>query len=276
MTMDVRIREVTVRSALTRSKLFDYCVNPYSGCANACVYCYARFATRFSHPGESWGSFVDVRINAPSVLQRQLERSRPGFVYISSVCDAWQWPEADYGITRRCLSLLLEAGYPLFLQTKSALAQRDFDLLEGHANVRFGITLTTEDAGVASVFEPGASPPIQRLRVLEEARKIGMQTFVFLGPLLPGLSDAGEGLRRLFCAAADLQPDCLFVDRLNRRAGMWPAVSAAVCAIDPSLLSRYRKILFTSGSMDYEAALRDRVEQVATAHGLLGRIEWCF
>ena len=63
------VREVSVRTALTRSRLFDYCVNPYAGCANACVYCYARFATRFSHPGEEWGSYVDVRSNIAAVLR---------------------------------------------------------------------------------------------------------------------------------------------------------------------------------------------------------------
>ncbi len=276
MCSQIRIREVLVRSALTRSRLFDYCVNPYAGCANACVYCYARFATRFSHPGEPWGSFVDVRINAPVMLERQLHRARRGDVYMSSVCDAWQKPEAQYGISRRCLSLLVDWGYPLFLQTKSALAERDFDLLSGCTAVQFGVTLTTQDAFTASIFEPGASSPAERLRVLQEAKRIGLRTFVFLGPLLPGLSDRGHGLGSLFADVAGLQPDILYVDRLNRRAGMWRAVCAAVSSIDPALLPEYRRILFSAESSDYEVALRHRVEQVASEHGMLQRIHWCF
>ena len=88
---------------------------------------------------------------------------------------------------------------------------------------------------VARLFEPGASPPADRLRVLGEARRLGIRTFVFLGPLLPGVSDRGEGLRRLFEAVAAAKPDFLLVDRLNRRAGMWPAVSAAASAVDAGL-----------------------------------------
>ena len=164
------VREVNVRSALTRSRLFEYCVNPYAGCANACVYCYARFATRFSHPGEEWGSYVDVRINAPSVLARDLSRAHPGTVYLSSVCDAWQAPEAEYGVTRQCLQLILDAGFPLFLQTKNALVERDFDLVKRQSNLRLGVTVTTVDERAARTFEPGASTANERLRVLAAAR----------------------------------------------------------------------------------------------------------
>ncbi len=274
--MEVRIGEVHVRAALTPSRLFDYCVNPYAGCTNACVYCYARFATRYSHPRETWGSFVDVRTNAPSVLRRQLSRSRRGTVYMSSVCDPWQSPEEDYGVSRQCLDLLLEAGYPLFLQTKSRLAERDFELLAGQPSVEFGVTVTSTDMEVTRVFEPRASSPEQRLQLLGEARRIGLRTFVFLGPLLPGLSDRGEGLRRLFAAVAEVRPHRVFVDRLNRRAGMWPAVSAAAASLDPALLPEFRRILFSSESALYAAELRSRVVQVANVHGLLDRIEWCF
>ena len=270
------VREVSVRTALTRSRLFDYCVNPYAGCANACVYCYARFATRFSHPGEEWGSYVDVRSNIAAVLQRDLLRAHPGTVYMSSVCDAWQSSESAYGVSRQCLGLLLESGLPLFLQTKNTLVERDFDLLAGRDNVRLGVTVTTTDAAVAHLFEPGASPPRERLRVLAAARGLGLRTFVFLGPLLPGISDRGEGLRRLMTTVADVKPDALFVDRLNRRAGMWPAVSRAVSALDAELLHEYREVLFSTDRTGYESALRDRVSEAASTCGLLDRIEWCF
>jgi DNA repair photolyase len=270
------VQEGAVKSVLTRSRLFPYCVNPYAGCSHGCVYCYARFATRFSHPREPWGSFVDVRANAARILERELGHSRPGTVYMSSVCDAWQPLEARYGITRRCLEFLLGAGFPLFLQTKSALIERDLDLLQGRPSVTLGITVTTQNDRLARLFEPGAAPPSQRLRVLRAAREQGIRTFIFLGPLLPGISDRGEGLRQLLRVAAEARADFLLVDRLNRRAGMWPAVSAAVSALDAALVPEYKKVLFSPESDTYNAALRERVAVVASEYGLLQRIEWCF
>lgn len=195
---------------------------------------------------------------------------------MSSVCDPWQSPEEHYGITRQCLEMLRESGHSLFLQTKCELALRDFDLLEGRSDVEFGVTVTSTNAGVARVVEPNASEPELRLQMIREARRIGLRTFVFLGPLLPGLSDRGDGLDHLFHAVAQVQPDRVFVDRLNRRAGMWPAVASAASTLDPALPSEYKRVLFSSESSLYSAVLRERVAKVAESHGLLKRIEWCF
>ncbi|TFH33896.1 MAG: radical SAM protein [Dehalococcoidia bacterium] len=271
-----RVREVEVKSVLTRSRLFPYCVNPYRGCAHACVYCYARFATRFSHPHEAWGGYVDVRVNAPEVLERQLTKAKPATVYMSSVCDAWQPLEERYGVSRTCLELLVGAGFPLFLQTKSTLVNRDLDVLAGRPNISLGVTITTVDRAAAALFEPGAALPSDRLQVVRNARAQGLSTFVFVGPLLPGVSDGGEGLRAVFESVAAVQPDRLFVDRLNRRTGMWPDVRAAVSALDVDLVPEYQRILFSQQPREYESLLRKRVSDVATAHGLLDRIEWCF
>jgi len=181
-----------------------------------------------------------------------------------------------YGITRRCLELLIEAGFPLYLQTKSVLIERDFDLLMGAGNVDLGFTVTTMSPTVASLFEPGASAPAERLRVLCEARRRGIRTFVFAGPLLPGLSDRGKELQQLLRSIAEAQPDFVYVDRLNRRAGMWPAVLAAVSAIDVELVAEYRRVLFSPESTAYDLELRARVLGAAAACGLADRIRWCF
>jgi DNA repair photolyase len=280
MLMDRRgraevVREVAVKSALVRSRLSPYCVNPYAGCAHGCVYCYARFATRFSHPREQWGSFVDVRVNVPEALERQLRRATPAEVYMSSVCDAWQPLEEAYGITRRCLHLLLSAGFPLFLQTKNALIERDLDLLAGRPDVTLGVTVTTMNQAHAGVFEPGASLPAERLRVLRLAKESGLQTFVFLGPLLPGVSDDAESLSELFSCIATAGPDFLLVDRLNRRAGIWNDTRAAAEACAPGLVDVYRRVLFERDE-SYEAQLRGRVSGIADSFDLLRRIRWCF
>lgn len=270
------VRAVRTRSALVRSRLFPYCLNPYAGCAHACVYCYARFATRVSHPHEPWGSYVDARINAPQVLERQLQRAEPATVYMSSVCDAWQPAEKVYRIARKCLELLACSGFPLFLHSKSTLIERDFDVLRGKANVTLGVTVTTLNAEQARLFEPGASPPSERLAVVRSARKQGLRTFVFAGPLLPGLSDRGEGLRELLHRIAETKPDFVYVDRLNRHAGIWRDIRAALAVCESGLIPQYQRILFKSDPTAYETELRHRVDDIATACGLRDRIRWCF
>ena len=74
--MSLIIKEIKVKSVLTRSGIpgVDYCINPYVGCFHGCRYCYATFMKRYTGHTEAWGGFVDVKINAPEVLQRELKR----------------------------------------------------------------------------------------------------------------------------------------------------------------------------------------------------------
>lgn len=274
---DFRLREVTAKSIISPSKLADYALNPYAGCEHGCVYCYARFATRFSHPREEWGSFVDVRINAPQLIEKEAARKRPGRVFISSVSDGWQPLEEKYRLTRRCLEVLLRHNYALNIQTKSALVQRDFDLMKGHHNIDLGMTLTTTEPEVAALFEPKASPPQERIEALCKANGIGIRTFVFLGPLLPYISDRGKGLEGLLDAVARINPDYFLVDRLNLRWGIWSKVSATLARYDPELVPEYRKILYDKQvSEGYTGELRQRISREARQHGLTSKLRWCF
>ena len=273
----LRLREVTVRSILSSSRLADYCLNPYAGCEHGCVYCYARFATRFSHPSEEWGSFVDIRTNAPQLIEQEAARKRPGKVVISSVSDGWQPQEEKYRLTRQCLEVLLRHNYAVFIQTKSALVQRDFDLLEGHPNVELGTTITTVRPKVAALFEPGASAPNDRIKVLTKAGGIGIRTFLFLGPLLPYISDRGKGLMDLLDVVAEINPDYFLVDRLNPRYGIWRTVSATLSRYDPELIPEYRKMLYDKQTRDwYTFKLRHRIREQAKQRGLAGKMRLCF
>jgi len=205
----VRVREIRARSILNRSKVFDYCLNPYTGCQTNCRYCYARlFMRRYSGHTEPWGAFVDVKINAPELLEAQAARARKGTVWISSVCDPYQPLEATYRLTRRCLEILLRHGFPVNVQTKSVLALRDFDLFTRFEAIEVGFTVTTDDERIARLFEPGASPVGERLEALERLHAAGVRTFAFVGPILPG--DPEKLVSRL-----EGKVDHLYIDRMN-------------------------------------------------------------
>ncbi len=72
----VKIKEISSKSILSSSKVYDYVVNPYVGCQHGCSYCYARFMKRFTGHKEPWGDFVDVRINALDLLNKEIEKKQ--------------------------------------------------------------------------------------------------------------------------------------------------------------------------------------------------------
>jgi DNA repair photolyase len=205
----VRVREIQAKSILNKSKIYDYCLNPYTGCTVNCRYCYARlFMRRYSGHSEPWGSFVDVKINAPTLLRRQVARAKKGRVWLSSVCDPYQPLEKKYRLTRQCLEILADAKFPATVQTKMTLVLRDLDVIERFEDVEVGMTLTTDDEKIVRMFEPGASPIADRMRALETIHARGIPTFAFLGPLLPG---GPEG----FIAGLAGKVDKILVDRMN-------------------------------------------------------------
>lgn len=203
------VREIQAKSILNKSKIFDYCLNPYTGCQINCAYCYARlFMRRYSGHKEAWGEFVDVKINAPELLRKQLQRAKRGIVWISSVCDPYQPLEAKYKLTRQCLKELAQKSFPVNIQTKSKLALRDLDLFQKFEEIEVGSTITTDNEKVSRVFEPRASSVSDRIEMLETIRKTGIRTFAFIGPLLPGNPE--KLIERL-----SGKTDKVYIDKMN-------------------------------------------------------------
>ena len=207
------VREIHARSVLSQSKIYDYTVNPYSGCAHSCSYCYARFMKRFTGHKEPWGEFVDVKVNAPDLLAKEIRKKTPGRVWVSGVCDPYQPVEARYRLTRQCIAVITEAGWPLTVQTRSPLVVRDLDILTSSPDVEVGLSVTTADDAVRKLFEPRAPAIEARIEAVGRLHEAGVKTFVMIAPLLPGAEDL-PGL------LAD-KVDHVLVDRMNYNYGAW-------------------------------------------------------
>lgn len=219
----IAIAEKTVSQILTRSKLpgASFCINPYIGCSHRCLYCYARFMRRFTGHSEAWGTFIDVKINAPKLIRDDLRRvKRRGEVLIGSVCDAYQGVERTYKITRAIITELHAAQFPFSILTKSDLVLRDIDLLS-KANCTVGFSIATLDDTVRRHFEPGAPSIARRLEALRTLHAAGISTYVFIGPILPGLTNPEAIIAE--CAS---MVDNVWAETLNLRCGIRQAMEA--------------------------------------------------
>ncbi|MEM0352142.1 MAG: radical SAM protein [Sulfolobales archaeon] len=183
---------ISVKTALSRSGLpdLDYSLNPYVGCSHGCLYCYARDYTRQVEVAENWGSIVYVKENLLSILERETRKLKPGTVGISTITDPYQPVESVEKLTRRSIELLLKRGFRVSIQTKSPLVLRDIDILKSFRDmVDVGFTIITLDSGVASLLEPSAPVPVQRVRALTKVSEEGLKTWLFYGPVIPGFND---------------------------------------------------------------------------------------
>ena len=182
------LKEILAKSILSKSQIYDYTINPYVGCSHACGYCYAAFMKRFTNHKEPWGEFVDVKINAPELLAKEIVKKKPvGKVWVSGVCDPYQAVEEQYQLTRKCLEILVSEKWPVVIQTKSPLVLRDIDILEKSKDiVEVGFSIATAEEKIRKIFEPGAPPIKERIHALEVLHSRGIKTFAMIAPILPG------------------------------------------------------------------------------------------
>lgn len=234
----MKIQTIQCRSVLTKSKLpkVDYCINPYVGCLHACVYCYARFMGRFTDHSELWGHFLDIKLNAPDILAKELVKGpRRGTVLLGSVTDAYQPSERKHGITRAILEILLKHDFPVSILTKSDLVLRDMDLLKQFGDCEVGLSITSMDEDVARNFEPHASSPKKRIKAIETLHQNGIATYAFVGPILPELTN----LEAVFKAIQG-RVNFVMAESLNMRCGNRHFIEAVLSAKYPHLLPAYK------------------------------------
>lgn len=186
---DDGIVRVQARSILTKATGFmgayDYTLNPYSGCAFGCNYCYAAFFVRDAQLIETWGQWVKAKTNAVDVLRRMRTDIRGASIYMSSVTDPYQPVERRLGLVRALLEELIPHQPRLVIQTRGSLVTRDIDLLQCLDNVRVNMTITTDSERVRRAFEPTCPSNEQRLEAVAEVARSGIETCITMTPLLP-------------------------------------------------------------------------------------------
>jgi len=209
----MKIKEIRAKSILSKSKVYDWTLNPYRGCEHGCSYCYARFMKRFTAHKEKWGEFVDVKVNAPELLVEEVKRKKKGRVWISGVCDPYQPLEKKHKLTRKCLQVFQENNWPVIIQTKSPLVLRDLDLLKKFKDIEVGFSITTADKEIKKFFEPKTPCIEERIKALERIHREGIKTYVMIAPLLPG----AEAL----VSELEGKIDYAIIDRMNYHYADW-------------------------------------------------------
>lgn len=184
--MKAKIFKTEAKEIYTKTKLpgSDYVINQYVGCGHSCTYCYARFISRWKGYGD-WGSWIEAKINAPELVKGKYV---PGWVFMSSISDAYQPMEKDLKLTRQVLENM-DKNIKLSILTKSDLVLRDIDLLKQFKEVEVGFTLNSFKGKEKEFFEPNSPTFEQRIKALKTLKANGIKTYAFVSPIIPGLID---------------------------------------------------------------------------------------
>ncbi len=175
---------------------FEQSINPYRGCEHGCIYCYARPSHAYLElsPGLDFETRLFAKTNAVELLKEEL--SKPGYrakpIAFGTNTDCYQPIERRYKLMRGLLEVLAACEHPLTIVTKSALIERDLDLLAPMAAknlVKAYVSITTLDRRLARTLEPRAASPQRRVDTLRALASAGIPCGVMVAPLIPALTE---------------------------------------------------------------------------------------
>lgn len=174
----------------------------------------------------------------PAILRREL--ARPGYrcapIALGINTDAYQPVERRLGLTRALVEVLAEHGHPFSVVSKSALVERDVDLLvplAAQGLVQVAVSVTTLDSALARRLEPRAATPARCIETIRRLSGSGIPVCVLA---------AGYVLLRLPHEVRELFHDWLAVheplEAARRGRVRRPAEPALPPRLPPPRLSR--------------------------------------
>jgi DNA repair photolyase len=229
---------------------FYWTINPYRGCEFGCSFCYARYTHEYfdHHDPESFSSKIYVKFQAAQVLAESVRpgtlRGRP--VAIGTASDPYQPAEKRFEVTRRLLQVLARCpDLELSITTRSPLIVRDLDLLQQiskRGKLTVHVSLITLNPRVARIVERRAPSPRRRLDTIRALSQAGIETSVFVMPILPGITDSGAETRALLRAAREAGAGAAVGQIVRLWGGSWTSFAAVLDRHFPHLRPMYESL----------------------------------
>lgn len=256
----MEIREVKASRIMnpTSIDLGEFVINPYKGCQFSCLYCYAQFNKSALKDKRSWGSFVDARLNAPLLLERELLAKKPKQVLLGSISECFQPVETKYRITSKILEILNKHGVYYSILTRSPLIKESIPLLKmGYCKAIY-FTINNYDKKLKDKIEPKSPQFPDRLDAIEELRSNNIPVIPSFSPILPFVTD----LDNIFAGLEKY--DTLNFEGLNFNLGNINKVIDSIGEIYPELKPKYLDMLNNNKAYnDTWLSIRNTIEKYA-------------
>ena len=273
--LDTRFYEVYAKSAINKvpeaSRMpFRYTINPYRGCAHACVFCFARP----THAYLGWGAGRDfekeivVKVNVPEVLRAELRKPSWGREHIAmgTNTDPYQWCESKYRLMPGIWEALRDFRNPCSVLTKSPLLLRDLELMKQIAavtDINANLSIPTLDEKPWRASEPHTPHPRKRIEAVAELNRAGIPTGVLIAPLMPGVNDGPRQVEAILQACADAGATSIGGIALHLRGEVRQVFMDWLRSYRPDLVERYEALYARGAYVSREES--DRIQRLLRA-----------
>ncbi len=133
---------------------------------------------------------------------------------------------------------------------------------------RVGLTVTTTDDRLSRFLEVRAPLGSRRLEALAALAARGIETYAFVGPLLPHFRYDREALDALFAGLAHAGVRSLYVEHISLRPYIQQRMQRALRSASPEVQAVYRD----ARTDEHRRALDAILAELLTKHGLTLRL----
>jgi len=268
--LDTRFYEVRAKTVINRvpeqSQVpFRWTINPYRGCAHACLYCFARPTHTYldMNARRDFEKEIVVKVNAPEVLRAQLTKPswKGEHIAMGTNTDPYQWVEGRYKLMRGIWEAMRDFANPCSILTKSPLLLRDLDLMleiAERTSISANLSIPTLDEKMWRATEPHTPSPRARIEAVAKLNEAGIPTGVLVAPLMPGINDDPEQVEEIVRLCEEAGAVSIGGIALHLRGEVKGIFFDWLKAKRPDLLPRYEQ-MYRRGAY----APRDYKERVA-------------
>jgi len=235
----IEYKEVKISRILnpTAIGLGEYVINPFMGCEYACLYCYVRSNKVISRrPGE-WGKYVDIRVNAAALLEKEIAAKKPKCVLLGSTTDCFQPAERKYAITKSILEILNRHKVFYHILTRSPDIAEYVDLLRQGFCRKIYFTINNISSELKNKLEPKSPGFESRAKAINRMLDENISVVPYFSPIIPWLSDF-KGIFGLFPKSGSVE-----FEGLNMNLANINDIISGITSLNPELSPGYAKLL---------------------------------
>ncbi|HIE05576.1 MAG TPA: radical SAM protein [bacterium (Candidatus Stahlbacteria)] len=252
----MKLREVAVDQIVQRCRLemFDYQIDPYTGCEHRCRYCYTLNGYDVQEYGE-----IRTSKNLEQQLAEELSKLEPQTIYIGMDTDPYQPCERTHQQTRKILSFLARCHFSASILTKSDLIIRDRDLLTTMLEPQAGVSIAFHNEQLRKIFEPDAPANEKRVNALRKLKEASIETYTLITPVMPFITEIEKIIE-----IVSPYSDAIWIYRLEIRSTdekNWQNLRRLIDNNFPDLASRFTEVVF-SPDHDYWKETRGKLQEM--------------
>jgi len=216
--------------------LGEYVINPFLGCEYGCLYCYVKTNKVTSKKIEPWGSFVEIRVNAPRLLEKEILKKRPKVVLMGSTTDCFQPIDKSYKITASCLEILNRYGVYYNILTRSPNILEYLGLLSQGFCKTIYFTINNLPERIKTKLENKSPDYLSRIEAIKRLKDAGLNVIPYFSPILPGVSNPKD----IFTTLPDFKR--IEFEGLNFMSTNIKAINEVIVESYPSLGHLYQRL----------------------------------